>query len=146
MLHSTYTVFHALAGGVLIGLASLLAVLATGKIPGISGMFSRLLSPRKGDTAWRVVFFLGLLVGAGVAFAVIEPASIYRPTRSLAAIVVAGVLVGFGTRLGGGCTSGHGVCGIGLGSRAALIATVIFMGAGMATVYMLSQYGPAFAR
>jgi uncharacterized membrane protein YedE/YeeE len=121
----------------LIGLASLLAVLATGKIPGISGMISRLLRPRTNDTAWRYVFFAGLLVGSATAFAVVDSAAIYRPTHSLATTAVAGLLVGLGTRLGGGCTSGHGVCGLGMGSRSALVATLTFMAAGMATVFVL---------
>jgi uncharacterized protein len=146
MPDAEYTWLHALAGGVLIGLASLLAALATGKIPGISGLFSRILRPRKGDTAWRVVFILGLLAGAAFAFAAVEPAAIYRPLRSLAAAVAAGVLVGFGTRLSGGCTSGYGVCGIGLGSKNALVATLLFMGSGMATVFVLHRTGNFFLR
>ncbi|MSU71784.1 MAG: YeeE/YedE family protein [Opitutus sp.] len=141
MLDSNYTFLHALAGGVLIGLASLLAVLATGEIPGISGMFSRLIRPRKGDAAWRMVFFLGLIAGAAVAFATIDAAAIYRPLRSLPGFAVAGLLVGFGTRLGRGCTSGHGVCGLGLGSKNALVATLVFMGAGMATVFVVNHTG-----
>lgn len=141
MLDSNYTFLHALAGGVMIGLASLLALLATGEIPGISGMFSRLIRPRPGDTAWRAVFFLGLIAGAGVAFATVEAASIYRPLRSLSGFILAGVLVGFGTRLGRGCTSGHGVCGLGLGSKNALVATLVFMGAGMATVFIVNHTG-----
>lgn len=141
MLHSGYTLYHALAGGILIGLASLLVVLATGKTPGISGMFSRILRPQKGDTAWRLVFFAGLLAGAAAAFAWVSSASLYRPVGPLAGIIVAGVLVGFGTRLGRGCTSGHGVCGIGLGSKSAVVATMIFMGAAMVTVFALRQTG-----
>ncbi len=144
MFHSDYSPLHSVVGGILIGLASLLALLATGIIPGISGLFSRILRPRKGDTAWRWVFFAGLLAGAAVAFAWVDAAALYRPGRSVGAMALAGILVGFGTRLGGGCTSGYGVCGIGLGSRNALIATVIFMGAGIATVWALRQMGLPF--
>lgn len=126
-----------LAGGVLIGLASLLVLLATGKIAGISGMLSRLLRPRPGDTAWRLVFLVGLVAGAALAFSSVENSALFRPVRSLAAIGLAGVLVGFGTRVGGGCTSGHGVCGIGLGSKASAVATLVFMIAGMMTVFVL---------
>lgn len=128
----------------MIGLASLLAVLATGRTLGISGMFSRVLIPRAGDWAWRLVFFAGLLAGAAVAFGAIEAAAVHRPVRSLGAIVVAGLLVGFGTRLGGGCTSGHGVCGISLGSKGSIVATVVFMGAGMVTVFLLRLAGGLF--
>jgi uncharacterized membrane protein YedE/YeeE len=141
MSASFHSFLPALAGGVCIGLASLLALLATGKVPGISGIFSRVLRPQKGDTAWRVVFLLGLVAGAGGAFVWIAPAAVYRPDASLAWFVVAGVLVGFGTRLGGGCTSGHGVCGIGMGSKSAVMATVVFMVVAMITVYVL-RHGP----
>jgi uncharacterized membrane protein YedE/YeeE len=142
---ASHAFVSAFAGGVLIGLASLLVLLATGKIAGISGMLSRLLRPRQGDTAWRLVFLVGLVAGAALAFSWVESAAVFRPVRSLAAVGVAGLLVGFGTRLSGGCTSGHGVCGIGLGSKASLVATMVFMIAGMATVFVLRhfQWGPA---
>lgn len=136
----------ALAGGVLIGFASLLVMLATGKIAGISGMLSRVLLPRKGDTAWRVVFLVGLIVGAGVAFRMVETAAVFRTSGSLGQLVCAGLLVGVGTRLGGGCTSGHGVCGLGSGSRSSLVATLVFVGTGMATVFLLRHSGLFFPR
>lgn len=123
----------------------MLVLLATGKIAGISGMFSRMLRPRAGDTAWRVVFLVGLVAGAALAFSWMESTAVFRSVRSLGAFGVAGVLVGFGTRVGGGCTSGHGVCGIGLGSKASLVATVVFMIAGMATVFVLQHTGFGFA-
>lgn len=131
----------AFAGGVCIGLASLLALLATGKIPGVSGVFSRVLRPWTTDTVWRIVFIAGLIAGAGAAFALIVPAAIYRPDRPLVWFIAAGVMVGFGTRIGGGCTSGHGVCGIGMGSKSALAATAIFMLVAMAVVFAL-HHGP----
>jgi uncharacterized membrane protein YedE/YeeE len=130
-----------LAGGILIGLASLLASGATGKIPGISGILSRTFQAKPGETAWRLVFLLGLIAGAGLAFAFFESAAQYRPLRPMGLIVVAGLLVGFGTRIGGGCTSGHGVCGIGLGSRSSIVATLVFMAAGIGTVWLLKQLG-----
>jgi len=141
MLTGAYSPLHALAGGVLIGLASLLGILATGRVLGISGMFSRVLQPRPGDWGWRVIFLAGLLAGAALAFHLVASASLYRPVRTLAAVAVAGVLVGFGTRLGGGCTSGHGVCGLGMGSRSGLVATLVFMAAGMVTVFLLRHAG-----
>lgn len=141
MLHGEYTFVHAAAGGVLIGLASLLAMAATGKIPGISGVFSRLLQFNAGDTAWRAIFLVGLIAGAVLLFATVDTAAVYRPVRSLVGLALAGVLVGFGTRLSGGCTSGHGVCGIGMGSRNGILATVTFMAAGGVTVYVLRALG-----
>lgn len=132
-----YSWIHALLGGTLIGLGSLLAAAASGKIPGISGMFSRLLRPRAGDTAWRIIFFIGLLSGAALAFALVEPSNDYTAQALPLTLILAGVLVGFGTRLGGGCTSGHGVCGLGLGSKSALVATAAFMAAAMFVVFLL---------
>jgi uncharacterized membrane protein YedE/YeeE len=136
MIHSEYSFIDALAGGVLIGLGSLLAFLASGVIPGISGLFSRILRFPSAESVWRLVFFAGLLAGAGLLFTSVDSASAYRPGSSLVGVAAAGLLVGFGTRLGGGCTSGHGVCGIGLGSRTSLVATVLFMASGIATVWL----------
>ena len=130
-----------LLGGVLIGLGSFVAAATTGRIPGVSGVFSRIFSGKRGDTLWRVLFLLALVAGAGLMFSLYPPAARYSPKASLAAMVAAGVLVGFGTRLGGGCTSGHGVCGIGLGSRSALLATLVFMGSAIATVFLLENGG-----
>jgi uncharacterized protein len=141
MFTAAYSPLQALAGGCLIGLASLLVILATGRPLGISGFMSRVLLLRPGDWAWRLVFFAGLLVGAWAAFQFIESATAYRSGRSLAALAVAGVLVGFGTRLSNGCTSGHGVCGLSLGSKSSLVATLVFMGAGMVTVFVLRYVG-----
>ncbi len=104
---------NGLVGGVLIGLGSLLAMVATGKVPGVSGVFGRLLRSTTTDRSWRIVFLIGIIAGGAISFALYEPATEYRlpEGRSLLVIAVAGLLVGFGTRLGGGCTSGHGVCG-----------------------------------
>ena len=139
MIHLKYSFIQALAGGILIGLGSLVAFLASGVIPGISGLFSRVLRSRVAENAWRLVYFAGLLAGAALLFAAVDSAAAYRAGSSLAWIAVAGLLVGFGTRLGGGCTSGHGVCGIGLGSRTSLVATVLFMASGIATVWLFRQ-------
>jgi uncharacterized membrane protein YedE/YeeE len=145
MATSVYSPLHALTGGILIGLATLLVMFATGRILGISGMFSRVLWPRAGDWAWRWIFFAGLLAGAALAFGTLAAAAGYHPVRSLGGIAVAGLLVGFGTRLSGGCTSGHGVCGLSLGARDSLVATLLFMGAGMATVWLLRLAGGPLA-
>lgn len=125
----------ALLGGVMIGGASLIASAATGKIPGISGLFGRLFLFRPGDTVWRLVFLLGLIAGAAAVFAIFHPG--YHPVASLPVAAVAGLLVGLGTRLGGGCTSGHGICGIGLGTKDSFVATLAFMAVGMITVFLV---------
>ena len=134
-------VTYALIGGGLIGLGSLLAVLVTGKIPGISGVLSGILRGSPGDTAWRVVFLLGLVFGTFFALRTSSSAAGFRPHGSMALIAVAGVLVGFGTRIGGGCTSGHGVCGLGMGSKSAFVATLLFITAGIATVWVVNHSG-----
>src|SRR5881275_1197741 len=128
-----YTLWHALIGGILIGLASLLATALSGKIPGISGVFGRLLVPATPDKAWRSVFFFGLIGGAALSFSLWQSAALFRPMRPLLVMAIAGLLVGFGTRLGGGCTSGHGVCGVGMGAKDSIAATLIFMVAAMVT-------------
>ena len=125
---------NALVGGMLIGLASLIASGATGKIAGISGVFSKLFSFKPGDTLWRGLFLLGLVAGDALVFFLLHPS--YQPVVSLPVIAVSGLLVGFGTRLGGGCTSGHGVCGMGLGAKDSIVATLTFMAAGFVTVYI----------
>ena len=134
-----YTLWNALIGGVLIGLASLLATALSGKIPGISGVFGRLLVAATPDKEWRFLFLLGLIGGAGLSFLLWDSAAIFRPMRPLAVMGVAGLLVGLGTRLGGGCTSGHGVCGVGMGAKDSIAATVIFMVAGMLTVFIYNR-------
>lgn len=125
---------HGLIGGTLIGAASLLAASVSGKIPGISGIFEKAILPR-GDAAWRWLFVAGLILGAALAFRFFPPAAVFQPVSPLWIHVVAGLFVGFGTRLGGGCTSGHGICGIGLGARDSMIATLIFMATAMLTVW-----------
>src|SRR5947207_8047621 len=132
---SHYTLWHALIGGILIGLASLLATVLSGKIPGISGVFGRLLVATP-DKAWRAVFLFGLIGGAALSFALWQSAGLFRPMRPLVVMAIAGLLAGFGTRLGGGCTSGHGVCGVGMGAKDSIAATLIFMVAAMVTVYI----------
>lgn len=133
---------HALAGGVLIGLGSLIAAAASGRIPGVSGILSQTLMPRIGEAGWRIAFLFGLVAGAGVAFVSFDGAADYHPLRSLRIVAIAGVLVGFGARLGGGCTSGHGVCGLGLGSRPGIVATLVFMAAAVLTVLFMHTPGP----
>ena len=134
-----YTLLNPLIGGILIGLASLLATVLSGKIPGISGVFGRLLVPATPDKTWRAVFLLGLIGGAALSFALWQSAALFRPMRPLGVMAIAGLLVGFGTRLGGGCTSGHGVCGVGMGEKNSIAATVIFVAVGMVTVFIYNH-------
>ncbi len=134
---------NGLIGGSLIGLGSLLGLLASGKIPGISGIFGRLLRPTSGDSLWRVVYLLGLISGGAICFYSVESAATFRipeGRNSLLVFAIAGLFVGFGTRLGGGCTSGHGVCGMGLGSRDSIVATLTFMAAGFVTVAVWNAF------
>lgn len=134
-----YSYLHALIGGCLIGLASLIATVLSGKVPGISGVFGRLLVPATPDKTWRLVFLLGLIGGAGLSFFLWDSAALFRPMRSLGIMAIAGILVGFGTRLGGGCTSGHGVCGVGMGAKDSIVATLIFVVMGMVTVLIYNR-------
>lgn len=134
-----YTLWHALIGGILIGLASLFATMLSGKIPGISGVFGRLLVSATPDKAWRAIFLVGLIGGATLCFTLWESAALFRPMRPLAVTAVAGLLVGLGTRIGGGCTSGHGVCGVGMGAKDSIAATLIFMVVAMVTVLIYNR-------
>ncbi|HEX5752348.1 MAG TPA: YeeE/YedE thiosulfate transporter family protein [Archangium sp.] len=128
-----------LLGGALIGLSASLLLLANGRVAGISGVVGSLLAPVRGDIAWRVLFFGGLLTG-GLLLAWLRPASFAAPASpspgGVALLVAAGLLVGFGSRLGNGCTSGHGVCGISRGSVRSIAATLTFMATGVLTVFL----------
>jgi uncharacterized membrane protein YedE/YeeE len=128
-----FTPIPALAGGALIGLASVWLLAANGRIAGVSGLLHGLFSPP--DIQWRAWFLAGLLL-AGLAW---QAAGMPVPLRAgfpLGWVVAAGLLVGFGTRMGGGCTSGHGVCGLGRLSARSLVAVIVFMAAGMAAAYV----------
>ena len=130
-----FTPWSALAGGMLIGLAAAMFVLLNGRIAGISGVIGGLFKPVKGDVAWRAVFVLGLVCAPWV-YALFAALPQPRIDASFGALVVAGLLVGVGTRYGSGCTSGHGVCGLARLSPRSLVATVAFMVAGFATVFV----------
>jgi uncharacterized membrane protein YedE/YeeE len=133
------TIAAPLIGGILIGLASLLAATLSGKVPGISGVFGRLLLPATTDKEWRFIFLLGVIGGAAFAFLTWENADLFRPLRPLWITAIAGLFVGLGTRLGGGCTSGHGVCGVGTGAKDSIAATMTFVGTAMATVLIYNH-------
>lgn len=131
-----FTPGSALAGGALIGIAAALFVLLNGRIAGISGVLGGLLSPARGDVAWRLAFVAGLVLAPTVylLFAAWPQPQIDAP---FGALLAAGLLVGVGTRYGAGCTSGHGVCGMSNLSPRSLVATLSFMGAGFATVFLI---------
>ena len=131
-----FTPGMSLLGGVLIGISSALFILANGRIAGISGILGGLLSRRPGDVVWRIAFLLGLIAAPAAILGVTGPltATIEANTEVL---VIAGLLVGIGTRYGAGCTSGHGVCGLSRLSPRSLVATLAFMGAGMAIVFVM---------
>ncbi|WP_371377160.1 YeeE/YedE family protein [Thalassotalea aquiviva] len=132
--------YNALIGGVLLGISALLLLLFNGKIAGISGILTGLISPKQKDILWRFLFVLGMLLGAFIAvnyFGATIVQSFSTPTWLM---IIAGFLVGFGTRIGNGCTSGHGICGMGRLSQRSIIATCIFMVVAVVTVYLRNQF------
>ncbi|KNY09266.1 YeeE/YedE [Achromobacter piechaudii] len=131
-----FTPWAALAGGILLGLAAAAFVLLQGRILGISGIVGGLVRPRSKDVAWRITFVLGMLA-APLLYRLTVGVHEVRIDASWAMVVVAGLLVGLGTRYGAGCTSGHGVCGLSRLSPRSLVATLAFMGAGFVTVYAI---------
>lgn len=131
-----FTPWAALSGGLVLGLAAAALVLLHGRILGISGILGGLLRPRSKDAGWRVAFLLGMLA-APLVYRLAVGAREVHIDASWAMVVLAGLLVGLGTRYGAGCTSGHGVCGLSRRSPRSLAATLAFMGAGFATVFAI---------
>ena len=123
----------ALVGGGLIGLATSLFLIFKGRVFGVSGILSGLVVPQRYDLVWKLVVVLGLIVGGWVTYQFL-PEAFVIPETNWFHLAIAGMLVGFGTQLGSGCTSGHGVCGISRLSVRSIVATVVFMAAGIATV------------
>ncbi len=134
-------ILWALAGGVIIGAASGLLMAMNGRIAGISGILGGLVRPRSGETAWRAFFVAGLVAGGGAAYLAMPERFDPSAAPDLPWVVLAGLLVGLGTQLGGGCTSGHGVCGISRLSPRSIVATLTFMATGIATVFVLRVLG-----
>lgn len=131
-----FTPWAALAGGAIIGAAAAMFVLLNGRIAGISGIVGGLLRPAGGDVAWRLAFVAGL-VAAPTAYALFARLPTPQIDASYGALVVAGLLVGVGTRYASGCTSGHGVCGLSRLSPRSIVATALFMAAGFVTVFLM---------
>jgi len=133
MIWSTQAVMMAIIGGAIIGLSASLLLLSTGRIAGISGILGDLLKPKSGEKHWRVLFIFGLFV-TGSLGVVFMPEQIQTPKdHSLVALVAAGLMVGFGTRLSNGCTSGHGICGLSRFSKRSFVAVLTFMATGFIT-------------
>lgn len=126
---------RALAGGALIGASASLFLAMNGRVAGISGITGGLVVPIRGDVAWRAMFVAGLVVG-GIVVALVAPRAFGTTTAPLALVALAGALVGVGTRLGNGCTSGHGVCGIARLSPRSIVATVTFVTTGIVSVLL----------
>ena len=129
-------IYMSVLGGLLVGLAAGVVLVANGRVAGVSGMVSSSFRPRTGDNSWQVVFLLGLIAG-GALLTWIDPAAL--PVGKVGPaylMILAGLFVGFGARLSGGCTSGHGLCGVGCLSGRSTIATITFMAAGALTVYI----------
>jgi len=130
-----FTPVSALIGGVLIGTAVTLLLWLNGRVAGISSIAGGLLPPVRGDAGWRIAFLCGLAIGAALWRATGGAPQAIEVTGSLPVLLAGGLLVGFGTRVGGGCTSGHGVCGLARLSPRSLVATLIFMATAGLTVY-----------
>ncbi len=135
-------ILEPLFGGVLIGLSAFLLQLLLGRIAGISGIVGRLLPATPGDIGWRIAFITGLIAG-GTIMLLLNADGFSAPVGSPSSlrVILAGLLVGFGTRLGSGCTSGHGVCGISRLSPRSMVATASFIGMGIVTVTLLRNWG-----
>jgi uncharacterized membrane protein YedE/YeeE len=131
-----FTPWNSLAGGIMIGVAAAMLILINGRIAGVAGIIGGLLRPAAGDVAWRLAFIIGLLAAPAAYLHFAEPAP-PMIAASYPMLIVAGLLVGAGTRYGSGCTSGHGVCGISRLSPRSLVATLAFMAAGFATVFVV---------
>lgn len=132
---TTFTPLQSLIGGLLIGFSALLLIRWLGEIAGISGIVGRLWSP-SGDRAWRFAFVAGLLVSP-LLYALVSPLPLVQITVSTPFLILSGLLVGFGSRLGAGCTSGHGVCGLSRLSLRSLVATLSFMLMAMVVVWLI---------
>ena len=135
-----FTPIPSLVGGALIGISASAMLLLNGRVAGISGILGGALKPAPGDVAWRLMFLGGLLLGA-VVLAIVHPRAVAAAATGvpLPVVVLAGLLVGIGTQLGSGCTSGHGVCGISRGSMRSVVATLTFMLTGVVGAYLVQH-------
>ena len=131
-----FTPLNAVLGGLLIGVAATLMLWTSGRIAGISGILTGVLLPNKAETPWKAIFLAGLLLGP-IGTILISGRELDISVQATPLLsIIAGLLVGFGTRLGSGCTSGHGICGIARFSRRSFLATAVFMGCAIVTVFI----------
>ena len=137
---TNFEVLMPLTGGILIGIASSMMLLFSGRIAGVSGIFGGMLFQRGKERAWRFSFIIGLIAGGIILYTINTEFFENSSGRGLLAVNIAGLLVGIGTRIGGGCTSGHGVCGIGRLSVRSIAATFTFVFAGMLTVFLIKFF------
>lgn len=133
------TILQSLIGGLLIGLSAAGLLFFQGKIAGISSILGAILTPAGRAGEWRWLFLAGLIAGGFLTFIFHPAAFAVELNRSMGALIVAGLLVGFGARLGHGCTSGHGVCGVGRLSLRSIVATMVFIAAGAVTVFIINR-------
>ena len=138
-LMENFTPLPATVGGILIGLSATLMLLFKGRITGISGMIGALLKPVENDWQWRLLFLLGMITGASLFHFIGIASFVPRSGFPLWLLALGGLCVGFGTRMGSGCTSGHGICGIARLSKRSMIATTVFMLSGVITVFIIRQ-------
>ncbi|EPJ2748608.1 YeeE/YedE family protein [Vibrio parahaemolyticus] len=126
--------WESLFGGILLGISATILLLVNGKIAGISGIMNGIMSPKKGDYSWRLLFAVGMIAGGLISVLMLGVAAPSTANLSLGMVIAAGLLVGIGTRLGNGCTSGHGICGMGRLSKRSIVATCVFMAVAGLTV------------
>ncbi|MCG6281432.1 YeeE/YedE family protein [Vibrio diabolicus] len=128
--------WESLFGGLLLGISATILLLVNGKIAGISGIMNGIMSPKKGDYSWRLLFAVGMIAGGLISVLMLGVAVPSTANLSLGMVIAAGLLVGTGTRLGNGCTSGHGICGMGRLSKRSVVATCVFMVVAGLTVFV----------
>ncbi|HHG3519201.1 TPA: YeeE/YedE family protein [Vibrio parahaemolyticus] len=128
--------WESLFGGILLGISATILLLVNGKIAGISGIMNGIMSPKKGDYSWRLLFAVGMIAGGLISVLMLGVAVPSTTNLSLGMVISAGLLVGIGTRLGNGCTSGHGICGMGRLSKRSIVATCVFMAVAGLTVFV----------
>ncbi|HFD3974612.1 TPA: YeeE/YedE family protein [Vibrio parahaemolyticus] len=128
--------WESLFGGILLGISATILLLVNGKIAGISGIMNGIMSPKKGDYSWRLLFAVGMIAGGLISVLMLGIAVPSTANLSLGMVIAAGLLVGIGTRLGNGCTSGHGICGMGRLSKRSIVATCVFMAIAGLTVFV----------
>ncbi|EGR1341772.1 YeeE/YedE family protein [Vibrio parahaemolyticus] len=128
--------WESLFGGILLGISATILLLVNGKIAGISGIMNGIMSPKKGDYSWRLLFAVGMIAGGLISVLMLGVAAPSTANLSLWMVIAAGLLVGIGTRLGNGCTSGHGICGMGRLSKRSIVATCVFMAIAGLTVFV----------